>query len=242
VVALGTAEVVGALATTAVFDRAPERPIDPMVETHAYPAGGYFIENPGWLSGGAIRWATSLLGLASDAELDALAMEAPSGAEGLTFIPALAGAMTPVWRPNARGTLHGLTAAHGRAHVARAVLEGLAFACRDVVERLGELGLATREILILGGGGASDVWNQIRADVLGRPHHLAARTDTSAIGAAMLAAVAAGLVPDLAAACALSPPAKRTFQPGRAQDEPYARYRQLVSQLAPLWSQASPCK
>jgi xylulokinase len=232
VCAIGTAEVVGAVAATAVFDRAPQ----PMVETHAYPSGAYFVENPGWLSGGAIRWAVTLLGLTSDAELDAAAATAPAGAAGLTFIPALAGAMTPVWRPNARGTLHGLAATHDRTHVARAVLEGLAFACRDVVDRLAELGLATREVLILGGGGASDVWNQIRADALGRPHHVAARTDTSAIGAAMLAAVAAGLVPDLAAACALSPPTARTFLPARPLDEAYARYRQLVSQLAPLWS------
>jgi len=232
VVALGTAEVVGALAATPVFDRAAE----PMVETHAYPTGAYFVENPGWLSGGAIRWATALLHLASDAELDALAATAPPGADGVTFIPALAGAMTPVWRPNARGTLHGLSAAHDRAHVARAVLEGLAFACRDVVDRLGELGLATRDVLVLGGGGASRVWTQIRADVLGRPHHVAARTDTSAIGAAMLAAVAAGLLPDLAAACALSPPPTETFTPRASPDQAYARYRQLVSQLAPLWA------
>ena len=109
-----------------------------MVETHAYPTGAFFVENPGWLSGGAVRWATRLLGLASDAELDQLAATAPPGADGVTFIPALAGAMTPVWRATARGTLHGLAAAHDRAHVARAVLEGLAFAARDVVDRLAD--------------------------------------------------------------------------------------------------------
>ena len=229
--AIGTAEVVGALSPTATFDQAPE----PMVETHAYPTGAFFVENPGWLSGGAIRWATRLLGLTRDAELDQLAATAPPGADGVTFIPALAGAMTPVWRANARGTLHGLAASHDRAHVARAVLEGLAFASRDVIDRLTSLGLATHEILVLGGGGASAIWNQIRADALQRPHHVAARTDTCAVGAAMLAAVAAGIVPDLAIACASSPPPRATFQPRAALDEPYERYRQLVRQIAPLW-------
>jgi len=73
VCAIGTAEVVGGLAVHAILDPAPE----PMVETHAYPTGAFFIENPGWLSGGAVRWAVRLLGLADDAELDHLAALAP---------------------------------------------------------------------------------------------------------------------------------------------------------------------
>ncbi|MEP6860890.1 MAG: FGGY family carbohydrate kinase [Deltaproteobacteria bacterium] len=229
--AIGTAEVVGALAARPTFDPAPE----PMVETHAYPTGAFFVENPGWLSGGAVRWATRLLGVPSDKELDQLAASAPPGAGGVTFIPALAGAMTPVWRATARGTLHGLVAAHDRAHVARAVLEGLAFAARDVVDRLTSMGLPTHEILLLGGGSASAVWDQIRADALQRPHHVAARTDTCAVGAAMLAAVAAGVVPDLETACAASPPPRATFEPRASLDEAYERYRRVINQIAPLW-------
>lgn len=227
---IGTAEVVGALAATPVLDRHAE----PMVETHAYPAGGYFIENPGWLSGGAVRWAVALLGLSSDAELDALAAAAPPGAGGVTFLPALAGAMTPVWRPHARGTLHGLAAAHDRTHVARAILEGLAFACRDVVERLATLELATDRVLLLGGGARSVVWSQIRADVLGITHQVVATRDTGAIGAAMIAAVAAGIHRDLATAAACVPPPEDAHTPGEPLDEPYRRYRQLVALLAPL--------
>jgi len=231
VCAIGTAEVVGALAASAVLDRGGE----PMVETHAYPAGGFFIENPGWLSGGAVRWATRLLGLADDRELDALAAQAPPGADGVTFVPALAGAMTPVWRPHARGTFHGLTAAHERAHVARAVLEGLAFACRDVAERLVALALPVARVLVLGGGSRSAVWAQLRADVLGVPHDVAANPDTCPLGAAMIATVAAGVHPDLAAAAVHLPPPARTFVPtGARLDAPYARYQRLVAQLAPL--------
>ena len=234
---LGTAEVVGAISDAPTLDVAGARAAsdpwralaEPMVETHAFPTGAYFVEHPGWLSGGAVRWAARLLGLSSDAELDALAASAPPGAGGITFVPALAGAMTPVWRPDVRGALHGLSAAHDRSHVARAVLEGLAFACRDVVERLAALGLQASELLALGGGAASRTWMQLRADALGRPHHVAARTDTCAIGAAMIAAVAAGLHRDLAAAAAFAPPPAETFHPRNSLDDAYARYRCLVN-------------
>jgi xylulokinase len=197
-----------------------------MVETHAYPTGAFFIENPGWLSGGAVRWATRLLGVASDQELDALAATASS--DGVTFIPALAGAMTPAWDAGARAALHGLTAMHDRPHVARAVLEGLAFACRDVATRLRSLGLAIPHVLVLGGGTASPLWLQIRADALQLPHHVAARTDTSAIGAAMIASVAAGIHGDLCRAAALAPPPRTVVMPAGNLDDAYARYQILA--------------
>lgn len=231
VCAIGTAEVVGTIVDVPVLDHATG---DPMVETHVYPTGHFFVENPGWLSGGAVRWATRLLGLATDAELDALAATSPPGANGVTFIPALSGAMTPVWRPHARGTLHGLAASHDRGDIARAVLEGLAFAARDVVERLAALALAPDRVLLLGGGSRSDLWAQIRADVLGLRHDVAASPDTCPLGAAMIALVAAGQTPDLVAAAALAPPAAKSFAPGRRIDAPYERYRKLVDVLAPL--------
>ncbi|MBV8761169.1 MAG: hypothetical protein JO257_27985 [Deltaproteobacteria bacterium] len=221
-VTLGTAEVVGTIAASAVLDRTPP---SPMVETHAYPTGAFFVENPGWLSGGAVRWATRMLGLASDAELDALAAQAPPGADGVTFVPALAGAMTPVWDPQRRGALHGLAASHDRPHVARAVLEGLAFACRDVAERLAQLGLPHREALVLGGGTHSALWLQIRADALGIAHHVAARSDSCAIGAAMIASVAAGIHRDLAAAAATAPPRRAVIEPAANLDAAYALYQ-----------------
>ena len=232
---IGTAEVVAALAPTAVLDRATE----PMVETHAFPAGAYIVENPGWLAGGAIRWATALLRLASDADLDALAAAAPPGADGVTFLPALGGAMTPVWRPHARGTLHGLAASHGPPHVARAVLEGLAFACRDVVDRLAELGLPTDQVLVTGGGSRSVTWTQLRADALGRPHAFTTIADTSALGAAMIAAVAAGLAPDLAVAARRLAPPRAVLAPGSpatcaALADAYGRYQRLSGHLAAL--------
>lgn len=242
VVAIGTAEVVGTLAMSGVLDRVDARGAsdpwrelaEPMVETHAYPTGNFFIENPGWLSGGVVRWATQLLGLSNDAELDALAAFAPACAGGVTFIPALSGGMTPVWRSHARGTLHGLSSAHDRSHIARAVLEGLAFACRDVAGRLVALGLPLHDAIVLGGGGKSAIWTQIRADALQLPHHVAARTDTCAIAAAMLAAVSIGAIADLPAAAARVPQPARTVTPQGNLDDAYERYRRLVRSVAPL--------
>src|SRR5690606_10064494 len=90
-VVLGTGEVVGALHGAPTVD-----PGD-LVETHAYPAGGYFIENPGWLAGGAVAWLMRILAMGDLAELNRLAEAAAPGAGGVSFVPALTGAMAPEW-------------------------------------------------------------------------------------------------------------------------------------------------
>jgi xylulokinase len=190
---LGTAEVVGALADHPVLDLGHRLGQGaPLVETHAYPTGHFFIENPGWMCGGVVTWLKRLLGIASDAEFDALAASAAPGSANLTFFPALAGAMTPAWRPEVRAAFTGLSSEHERGHLARAVLEGTAFACRDIVERLVVLGVAAESVRLTGGGSGSALWAQIRADVLQRPHQLCGPKDSAAIAAAMLAAVATG--------------------------------------------------
>jgi xylulokinase len=232
-VALGTGEVVGAIHPTPVIDR------ESLVETHAYPGGAYLVENPGWLCGGALAWLRDLLQLPDFATLDRLANEVPPGAEGLLFLPALTGAMAPEWVPGARGCFYGLTPIHGRGHWARALLEGCAFAMRDVIDRLAQMGLATDSILLLGGGARSRVWGQIRADLTGLPVQLPAETDSSPMGAAMLAAVAAGALASLREAAALRRDARETLLPmaghKAAYDEAYDRYRRLFAALKPLY-------
>ena len=210
-----------------------------LVETHGYPGGRFFIENPGWLAGGALAWFVDTFRLRDVRELDALAASAPAGSEGVIFLPALSGAMAPEWIASARGCLYGLSAAHGSAHLARAVLEGCAFAMRDVLERLLEMGLAIGAILLLGGGARSALWAQIRADLTGLPVELPRITDTSPIAAAMLAAVAAGVQPSLAAAARLVAGEVRTIEPDPskkgAYDDAYDTYRKLFLSLRPLF-------
>jgi xylulokinase len=227
---------VGAVHGEAAIDRAA------LVETHGYAAGRFFIENPGWLSGGALAWFIQTLRLSGVAELDALAAEAPAGAEGVIFLPAFSGAMAPEWIAEARGCFYGLSAAHGPSHMARSVLEGCAFAMRDVVERLAALGVDTTELLLLGGGAKSRIWAQIRADLVQRPAQISTLSDSSPVGAGLLAAVAAGMVASLdeaanriATPSALIAPdtAKRT-----AYDDAYGRYRRLFESLKPMFNSA----
>jgi len=231
--ALGTAEVVGALSEKAVIDR------EALVETHAYSGGLYFVENPGWLSGGALTWFAKAHRLADAAELDTLASQVPPGANGLAFLPALSGAMAPEWIAEARGSYYGLTPGHDTGHMARAVLEGCAFAMRDVIERLIALGVPVSALLLVGGGAKSALWAQIRADTTGLPAEIPSKQDTSPIGAAMLAAVAVGAWPDLAAAAAQVGEIERVVEPDsrakNAYDQAYARYRELFECLRPLY-------
>lgn len=231
---LGTAEVVGALHPTALRD--PAR----LVQSLAYPGGCSFIENPGWLSGGALAWMTTILG-SEFAALDADAGAVPAGADGVTFVPALSGAMTPAWIAAGRGAWTGLTAAHGRGHLVRAVMEGCAFGMRDVIERLDALGVATERVVLLGGGARSAVWPVMRADLTGRPVEVFERVDTCPVGAAMLAAVAAEILPDLEACARAVAAPHQTVEPDptmrAAYDDAYHRYRRTFGALATLWSE-----
>ena len=231
--ALGTAEVVGALSDRPVIDR------DALVETHAYGGGLYFVENPGWLSGGALTWFVKAHRLADAVELDALAAAAPPGAAGLSFLPALSGAMAPEWIAAARAGYYGLSASHETGHMARAVLEGCAFAMRDVVERLRALAVPTESLLLLGGGAKSLLWAQIRADATGLAAEVPQHQDSSPIGAALLAAVAVEAWPDLASAARQLGQAAEWVEPDPelrgAYDEAYGRYRELFECLRPLY-------
>jgi len=233
---LGTAEVVGALSDTLVLDARG------LLETHGYANARFFVENPGWLSGGALAWLADLLGTAGFDELDALADQAPPGADGVTFLPALSGAMAPEWIATARGCFHGLAPAHGRAHLARAVFEGCAFAMRDVVERLHELGVPGDLLLLLGGGARSRVWSQMRADVVALPAHVGARVDTCPVGAAMLAAVAGGVQPDLTSCAGLVASRATVLTPdaacAAAYRDAYSRYQLLFDSLKPMWQRS----
>jgi xylulokinase len=230
---LGTAEVTGALHAEAIIDSGR------LVETHAFIGGHYYIENPGWLSGGALVWFRDTFGLASFEQLTRLAGEAPPGADGVTFLPALSGAMAPEWIASARGAFYGLTPSHGVPQLARALLEGLAFAMRDVFDRVKELGVDCAALRIVGGGARSALWTQIRADLTGLPAETPQHTDTSPIGAALLAAKAAGLIADMGETVAeLNPVAQETLPLARnaeSYENAYRRYRQLFSSLRPLF-------
>ena len=155
---MGTAEPVVAVVPGPVLDP------DGITELHPHAApGGWLLENPGWLSGGAYRWFRDELGSVEAARaaatggdvyelLNTLAEAAPAGADGVLWVPALSGATAPEWNAAARAGWFGLAAAHGRAHLARALLEGNAFALRDVLEAIQATGQRPSELVCVAGG------------------------------------------------------------------------------------------
>jgi xylulokinase len=147
------------------------------------------------------------------------------------FLPSLSGSMAPRWNEDMRGAFTGLAMNHDGRHLARAVLEGCAFALRDIVDRLDSLGLGG-EVRVVGGGARSRLWLGIKAGVLGRPVRPVLAEEATALGAALLAGTAAGTFRDLddavARAVELAP---TTVDPdpavGERYDAAYAQYRSL---------------
>jgi xylulokinase len=185
---MGTAEPVCAVVGAPAFDASGVVELHP----HADPET-WLLENPGWLSGGAYRWFRDELGdSASYEDLNALASQAPPGSDGVVWVPALAGAMAPEWNPRARAGWFGVTAAHGRAHLVRSLLEGNALALRDVLEAIAGAGHAPREIVCVAGGANGDINLSLRANVTGLPVSRPDDVETTSRGAAMLAAAGAG--------------------------------------------------
>ena len=243
---MGTAEPVCAVIGT------PEVNPPAVVELHPHAMPDrWLLENPGWLSGGAYRWFRDELGgpevaraAATGADvyelLNALALGAPPGADGVCWIPALSGAMAPEWNANARAGWFGLTAAHGRAHLARALLEGNALALRDVVAAIDATGHTSTAMVCVGGGARGDFLLRLRADVTGLPVTRPDDVETTARGAAMLAAAGSGLHPSVAAAArAMAGPRAEPVYPDPDRRECYdalhARHLALYAALAPLF-------
>ncbi len=135
---------------------------------------------------------------------DTLAAEAaatPTGAEGLYFLPYLAGERTPHLDPHARGAMIGLTLAHGRGHVVRSIMEGVTFALRDSLALIEDLGVPVKQIRTSGGGAKNPFWRQMQADVFGKQVAAMAADEGAAYGVALLAAVGAGHYKNITEAC-----------------------------------------
>jgi xylulokinase len=141
--------------------------------------------------------------------------------------------MTPWWDSNARGVIAGLTSSHRRAHVYRALLEGVALEQTISSDSIAASGSPIEEFVAMGGGAASDLWCQILADCTGRAVHRSATVEASSLGAAIAAAAGAGWYPNISTAAeAMASKPVRTFTP-----EPVARarYQELLSIYRDLW-------
>ncbi|HEX6131533.1 MAG TPA: FGGY family carbohydrate kinase [Actinomycetota bacterium] len=246
-------DVVGTAEPVCAASAEPREDPSMLVECHPHAdPDAWLLENPGFVSGGNLRWwRDQFAPIERDAEAvglgdayDFLSTEAghvPPGAEGLVFLPCMQGAMAPEWNGAARGVFYGLTLAHTRDHMTRAILEGSAFALRDILEAMGAAGLDVRRLVIVGGGAKGPLWRQIKADVTGLPVRVPVSVETTATGAAILAAVGSGVhgtVADAVEAFVAYRPEEHEPDAAtrEAYDEAYARYRRVYDALRPVFA------
>jgi len=234
----GTAEPVCAAHPEPIFDQTR------LVETHCHADPNlWLLENPGFVSGGNFRWWRDHFANGETyATLDSEAMNVPPGANGLTFLPSLMGALAPTWNESARGTFAGFTLAHTRGHFVRALLEGSAYAVRDITTQMQAIGMELRELRVMSGGAKSRLWNQMKADVTGLQVSVPEITETTALGAAFIALVGVGAYATLSEASNHIVRIREQIDPDpstqSAYNEAYERYRQTYFALLPVFEQA----
>ena len=189
---------------------------------------------------GSLRWFRDALAPGEEfGALAASAGEVQAAADGLFFLPYLSGERSPHPDPLARGAFVGLTLQHDRRHLARAVLEGVAFGLRDGLDLMIAAGMPRAgQIRASGGGLASETWRQILADVLQAELVTTSTTEGAAFGAAVLAAVGCGWFSDVATAAGTLVHTRPSATPGPASTayaEAHAAYRELYPALAPAF-------
>jgi xylulokinase len=192
-------------------------------------------------AGLSLRWFRDQFGAGKDGSrdpYDRLAEEAaktPPGADGLLWAPYLMGERTPHLDPNARGALVGITAQHTRAHIIRAIMEGVAFSLRDSLTLFNEIGVPVESIRLGGGGARSPLWQQIQADIYGMTVELIEADEGAAYGAAILAGVGAGVWPSVETACETAVRVAKCIHPdpttSAKMNLQYAEYRKLYPAL-----------
>jgi xylulokinase len=190
-------------------------------------------------TGRALDWyRDDVLGatITTDALLDEAAAT-PPGADGLVFLPYLAGERSPIWDPDARGVLAGLTLGHGRGHIARAIVEASALAIRHVAAPMLAAGVRVTEMRVCGGPARSAFWNGVKADVTGFRVAVPEVLETAVLGSAILGAVGVGVYEDLPAAIAAMTRVSARIEP-RPETRPI--YDRLFEAYVALYPATAP--
>ena len=206
---------------------------------HAVPGMWHFMGVTLGAAGSLQWYRDTLAPNSSFDQITAAAADVPPGSDGLVFLPYLSGERTPHPDPLARGAFVGLTTRHTQAHMARAVLEGVAFSLKDCFGLMENAGLPDQlQVRIAGGGAKSAVWRQIIADVIAQPLVTTNSTEGAAFGAALLAAVGAGIFPNVASACktAIRTGSSTEPQDPAAYDHAYGNYRALYPALKDIFA------
>jgi xylulokinase len=212
---------------------------------HAIP-GRWHVMGVTQAAGLSLRWfrnhfGGSTSGGGADAYdgLTREAAEAPAGSDGLLWAPYLMGERTPHLDPLARAALIGLTASHSRAHVVRAILEGVAFSLQDTFAIFREMNLPVESVRVGGGGARSDLWRQIQADVYGHEVERVEAEEGAAYGAAILAGVGARMWTSVDEACAAIVRVRDSVRPdpanAKVMAESYSTYRRVYPALKAIF-------
>jgi xylulokinase len=233
------------LGTSGVVFASSDRPlVESQGRLHAFPhavPGKWHVMGVMLSAAGSLRWYRDVVAPGVGFEQLLTGVEAiEPGSEGLIFLPYLSGERTPHGDPHIRGAFSGLTLKHGRSHMTRAVLEGVAFGLRDNFALMQEVGLdSIEQVRISGGGAKSLLWRQILADVCGVDLVAVETTEGAAFGAALLAGVGSGIWSSVAKACASAVELGATTSPvaevRQAYDTSYARFRVHYPALRPLF-------
>ena len=206
---------------------------------HALP--GLYVVLP-WVptAGMILRWFRDELGGGAGFEqLCSEAANVPAGSDGLLVLPHFSGAVSPRVNPAARGVIYGLSLGHTRAHIVRAVMESVAFMLKENLDMLATLGLHGGRVCSLGGGARNDLWLQIKANVLDRTVVTPEAQESTCLGAAVLAAVGAGIYSGLDQAVQAMVRMRREFAPQpelvSCYADTYQDYLQLNGMLLPTF-------
>lgn len=203
-----------------------------------YP-GRYIVEGGQTSTGSIINWLQRITGGTPDlATLNIEAAKLPPGSDGLLVLDHFQGNRTPYTDPLSRGAIVGLTLAHGVPHVFRAVIEGICFGTRAILDVMAAAGASGREMTVGGGAAMSDLWLQIHADTSGLPVCVPQASEAPSLGCAILAAVGAGHFASIDAGIASMVRPGRRIEPRprehAAYEEIYRRYLELYPALKPL--------
>jgi xylulokinase len=242
---IGTATWVGVSSSTLRND-----PVKPFWALNHIDPYKWVIAGEMETGGGALQWYRNLLGgeEARQAEargvstyqvLDELGASAPPGSDDLVFTPWLSGERAPVLDHYARGAFLGMSLGHTRAHLTRAVMEGVAYHVRWIIEAMENVGFDIGDLQAIGGGNASPLWTQIIADITGRTLRIVEHPlEAGAMGAALAVAVGLGIYPDMDAVDDLIK-VRRTVEPQEANQAVYERmylmFRDFYTALAPIY-------
>ena len=189
--------------------------------------------------GGALKWLReTMCSELTYGQMDALAAQVLAGSDGVIFLPYMAGERSPIWNPNASGVFFGLNYAKSRAHLIRAVMEGVGFALRHNLEVAQEAGAYAQTLRSVGGSSNSRLWTQIKADITGHAIHVPASDTAATLGAAILAGVGTGVYQSFASACQKTVKITRMDAPDASKQAiyaaRYAQYRELYTRLEPM--------